>query len=200
MRARSWMLIPAVAAIAAGSLTTAHAAAEPKAATDFTLKDANGNEHTLSDQKGKWVILEWVNHDCPFVVRHYRSGNIPALQAKYREAGAVWFAICSSAPGTQGYFEGDALRARIEREKSVPTAYLIDSEGTVGRAYGARTTPQIVIINPEGQVVYNGGIDDRPRGGDDATCYVTKVMTAALAGEEIPISESRPYGCSVKYK
>jgi peroxiredoxin len=173
-------------------------------APDFTLEDAEGNSHTLSDYQGKYLVLEWVNFDCPFVRKHYGSGNMQSLQETYTGEGVVWFSVCSSAPGRQGYFEGEELDERIAEEKAVPTAYLLDPEGTVGKTYGAKTTPHIYIIDPDGILIYAGGIDDiRSTDTDDiaeATNYVKTTLDAAMAGDPVPVKTSRPYGCSVKYK
>jgi peroxiredoxin len=172
-------------------------------APDFTLTSVEGNQHNLSDFGGKYVILEWINFDCPFVQKHYHSGNMQELQNKYRDKGAVWLTICSSAPGKQGYFEGDKLKDRIESEKWAADAYLIDSEGTVGRMYAARTTPHMYIISPEGILAYAGAIDDKPSTKPDdipnSTNYVVEAMTSLLAGEEVETSSTTAYGCSVKY-
>jgi peroxiredoxin len=173
-------------------------------APDFTLEDTEGNSHTLSDYQGKYLVLEWVNFDCPFVRKHYGSGNMQSLQEAYTGEGVVWFSVCSSAPGRQGYFEGEELDERIAEEKAVPTAYLLDPEGTVGKTYGAKTTPHIYIIDPDGILIYAGGIDDiRSTDTDDigeATNYVKTTLDAAMAGDPVPVKTSRPYGCSVKYK
>lgn len=172
-------------------------------APDFTLPDTEGGTHTLSDYRGRYVILEWLNYDCPFVVKHYASGNMQATQARWTEEGAVWLAIVSNAPGTQGHFPNDEMNRRAQEVGGRQTAILMDEDGRVGRAYGARTTPQMVIISPEGEILYNGAIDDRPtRNIEDvegATNYVNLVMSEALAGLPISISSTQPYGCSVKY-
>ncbi|MGB5873330.1 MAG: thioredoxin family protein [Bacteroidota bacterium] len=175
-----------------------------QAAPDFTLEDSEGTRHSLSDYEGKYLVLEWVNFDCPFVRKHYDSGNMQTLQKTYAEEGVVWLSVCSSAPGKQGYFEGEELEGRIAEEGSAPTAYLVDPEGTVGQTYGAKTTPHIFIIDPDGTLIYAGGIDDtRSTDTDDiakATNYVRTTLDAAMAGEQVPVKTSRPYGCSVKYK
>lgn len=182
--------------------SVASAAVETGAeAPEFTLADTNGNEHSLSDFEGKFVVLEWLNHGCPFVVRHYQSGNLPALQEKYTDEGVVWLSIVSSAPGKQGHHSPEKANALSEEKGAEPTAVLLDESGDVGRAYGAKTTPHIYIINPDGELVYQGAIDSAPRGGDPAeiTCYVTTSLDAAMAGEPVPVGTTRPYGCSVKY-
>jgi peroxiredoxin len=173
-------------------------------APDFTLVGIDGKEYALSDYEGKFVVLEWVNFDCPFVQKYYRSGTMQKLQSDYREKGVVWLSVCSSAPGKQGYFEGDALKERLEKEKSNTMAYLIDAEGTVGRMYNAKATPNMYVINPEGVLVYAGAIDDRPSTKvadlEGANIYVQLALDAAMAGKEIETKVTKPYGCSVKYK
>lgn len=175
-----------------------------KPAPGFTLPDTHGNEHTLSDHQGKWVILEWLNYDCPFVKKHYDSGNMPSLQKSFTDKGVVWFAIVSSAPGKQGYFAPDEMNRRSEQAKSAATAVLMDPEGTVGRFYNARTTPQMVLIDPDGTVLYNGAIDDKPttRLEDIAGAhnYLVAAAEEAMAGKPVSVPTSQPYGCSVKYR
>ena len=149
-------------------------------APDFTLPDNGGNKHSLSDFKGKFVVLEWVNYDCPFVRKHYRSGNMPRLQKIYTKKDVVWLSICSSAPGKQGYFETDELSERMKKEKAIPTAYLLDPDGKVGKTYGAKTTPHMYVINPDGMLIYAGGIDNIASTDiddiEEATNYVKEVL------------------------
>ncbi len=175
-----------------------------EAAPEFELTDSKGNTHALSDFEGKWVVLEWVNFDCPFVRKHYDSGNMQTLQKTYKGKEVVWLSICSSADGKQGFFDGEQLTERLEEENLASTAYLIDKEGKVGKMYGAKTTPHMFIINPEGNLIYAGGIDDK-RSTDvddikDAKNYVAMVLDAAMAGKKIPVQSTKAYGCSVKYK
>ncbi len=173
-------------------------------APGFQLVDSKGNAHSLSDFRGKFVVLEWVNYECPFVGKHYRSGNMQSLQKEYTAKGVVWLSICSSAPGRQGYYHGPELTERIAAMKAVPTDYLVDAGGEVGQMYGAKATPTMAVIDPKGMLLYEGGIDDIastdvediPR----AHNYLREVLDAALAGKPVPISSSRAYGCSVKYK
>ncbi|HLU69655.1 MAG TPA: redoxin domain-containing protein [Fibrobacteria bacterium] len=200
------MLPAAVAAlVATAALTTPlHAAAKPgEAAPAFTLVDATGQRHALKDHAGTWVVLEWVNFDCPFVRKQYRSGNMPALQRKWRDKGVVWYAVNSSAPGKQGHFEGDALTARIAEEKSAASAYLLDPHGRTGRAYGAKTTPHMFVIDPQGKVVYAGAIDDKPttrlEDVPGARNYVDEALTLAMAGKAVKTPATGAYGCTVKY-
>jgi len=175
-----------------------------EAAPDFQLMDNIGKEYQLSAYKGKYVVLEWINFDCPFVQKHYKSGNMQKLQKVYRDKDVIWFSVCSSAPGKQGYFEGEDLKERMEKEKCNPTAYLLDADGKVGKLYGAKTTPHMFVINPEGILIYAGGIDDKAstklEDVQDATNYVTAALDAAMQGETVKVKTATPYGCSVKYK
>jgi len=170
----------------------------------FTLTDLDGKTHSLADFKGKTVVLEWVNPDCPFVKKHYdKSGNLPAVQKASVADGVVWLLINSAASGKQGDYDAAQAKAWLEKEKSAATAYLRDSDGKVGRAYDAKTTPQLFIINAEGTLVYNGAIDSiRSAKADDiakAENYVTKALADLKAGKPIATSATQPYGCSVKY-
>ncbi|HEY8515310.1 MAG TPA: thioredoxin family protein [Candidatus Binatia bacterium] len=169
----------------------------------FTLTDTNGKQHSLADFKGKYVVLEWVNHECPFVKKHYGSGNMQSLQKKYVDQGVVWLSINSSAPGKQGNYPPEKWNEITTEVKAVPTAVLLDPDGTVGRAYGAKTTPHMYIIDPEGTLIYAGGIDDKPSTDPDdipkAKNYVDLALTEALSGQPVAIASTTPYGCSVKY-
>lgn len=173
-------------------------------APDFTLPDTYDENHTLSDYRGQWVVLEWLNYGCPYVQKHYRTDNMPSQQEKWRDRGVVWLAIVSSAPGTQGYYEPEAMNEQSEEWGSSATAVLLDPDGDVGRAYGARTTPQMFVIDPDGNVVYMGGIDDVPSARDQdlerATQLADQALTEAMAGETVSVPTSRPYGCNVKYE
>jgi peroxiredoxin len=205
---------PAPAATQPGAGTVASApnlekapvvAARPGAvAPDFTLPDASGKSHALADYRGKWVVLEWVNYDCPFVKKHYGSGNMQKLQRAARDKGVVWLSINSSAPGKQGHFEGDALAQRMAAVKAVPAAYLQDPEGKAGRLYKAKTTPTMFVINPEGKVMYAGAIDDKPSTDQEdiakAKNYVQTALDAAMSGKPVEPASTTSYGCGVKYK
>ena len=173
-------------------------------AKDFTLPDSTGKTHSLSDHKGKIVVLEWLNHGCPFVKKHYNSGNMQKFQKMYAEKGIVWFSIVSSAPGKQGYMTPEEAVESVKQHKASPKAVLLDPEGTVGKLYGAKTTPHMFIIDSSGNLVYNGGIDDiRSTNPDDiakAKNYVRMALDELLAGKEVSVQTSQPYGCSVKYK
>ncbi|MBD3401891.1 redoxin domain-containing protein [candidate division GN15 bacterium] len=172
-------------------------------APDFTLTDSEGTVHSLSDFKGQYVILEWINFDCPFVKKHYSVGNMQKYQTQYQENGAVWLSICSSAPGKQGYFEGEELTSRMDAEGWAGTAYLADPTGKVGKMYGATNTPHMYVINPEGVLVYAGAIDDTPstKSSDipNSVNYVEAAMTASMNDQPIDTKATAAYGCSVKY-
>jgi peroxiredoxin len=169
----------------------------------FTLPDSHGNKHSLSDYEGQWVVLEWLNYGCPFVQKHYGSGNMQKLQAEYAEKGVVWLAVVSSAPGKQGYYEADEMNAQNEEHGNNAAAVLLDPEGTVGMAYGARTTPQMYVINPEGVLLYNGAIDDTPTSRlediEGAQNYLVQALEEGMAGQPVSLPTTQPYGCSVKY-
>lgn len=170
------------------------------AAPDFTLPAASGERVTLSEHTGKIVVLEWLNHGCPFVVRHYKDGNMQALQDRVVSEGGVWLSIISSAPGKQGHSTPDEATADREKVGSKASFILIDEDGAVGKAYAARTTPHIYVIDAEGTLVYQGAIDDRPRGpAAEATNYVVAALDALAAGETVSNGTTKPYGCSVKY-
>jgi peroxiredoxin len=169
----------------------------------FTLTGTDGKTYSLADFEGKYVVLEWINHDCPFVKKHYGSGNMQKLQKKYTEQGVVWLSVNSSAPGKQGNYPPEKANELTAEKGAAPTALLLDPDGTVGKAYGAKTTPHMYVIDPKGVLVYAGGIDDKPSTdqADIATArnHVDQALTEALAGKPITVASSTPYGCSVKY-
>lgn len=180
--------------------TTVFAAEVGKPAPDFTLTDLDGKSVTLSSLKGKTVVLEWVNQECPFVIRHYnKTGNIPALQKSAAADGVVWLLINSAAPGKQGDYDTAKVKAWMEKTGAAPSHYFRDSDGKVGTLYDAKTTPHMYVINPDGVLVYNGAIDNSPRGGGVVENHVTAALAAVKAGEMPKTSVTVPYGCSVKY-
>ncbi len=174
-----------------------------QASPDFSLADAQGNQHELSAQKGKYVVLEWFNPDCPFVRKHYDSGNMQALQKTSTEKGAVWFSINSSASGKQGNYPSDALEQRLRAEGSAASAILKDEDGAVGRLYGAKSTPHVFVVNPDGVLIYAGAIDDKasvdPEDVKTAKNYVRQALDEAMAGKPVSEPSMKSYGCSVKY-
>jgi hypothetical protein len=173
-------------------------------APSFTLPDTYDEEHSLSDYRGEWVVLEWLNYECPFVRKHYDSGNMQRLQQAYAEKGVKWFAVVSSAPGKQGYHEPDELNRLSQAKGSKVAAVLLDPEGTVGKLYGAQTTPQMYVISPAGILLYNGAIDDKPSARleslEGAHNYLAAALDEAMNGRPVTTPTSKPYGCSVKYQ
>jgi hypothetical protein len=169
----------------------------------FTATDADGRTRTLSEFRGKTVVLEWTNNGCPYVQKHYNSGSMQALQAAAAKDGVVWLTVVSSAPGMQGHVTGSEAKAWKAREKAAPTAVLLDPKGVVGRAYDAKTTPHMYVIDRTGKLVYMGGIDDRassdPESLKGATNYVSAALSDVKAGRPVAQAATRPYGCSVKY-
>jgi peroxiredoxin len=185
---------------------TAHAqatAAVGQAAPDFTAVDTAGKSHKLSDYKGKLVVLEWTNPGCPFVRKHY-SGNMQGLQKEFTGKGVVWLAINSTEVASGDYLAPAKLAGWMAEKQGQPTATLMDESGKVGQLYGAKTTPHMYIISPQGQLVYAGGIDSIPSARLDdiktATNYVRQGLTEALGGKPLSVGSSRAYGCSVKYR
>lgn len=172
-------------------------------APDFSLQDVSGKKHQLSDYKGKYVVLEWVNFGCPFVKKHYGSENMQKLQKEFADKGVVWLSVCSSAPGKQGNETPDAAKKGISKFGWAASAYLVDQDGKVGRLYNAKTTPEMFVVNPEGTLIYAGAIDDKPtpnpatiKGSNN---YVKAALNEATAGKAVSVPATKPYGCSVKY-
>jgi peroxiredoxin len=174
------------------------------AAPDFSLTDAKGKTHSLSQYKGKYVVLEWFNPKCPFVQKHYGSGNMQKLQEEYTSKGLVWLTINSSAPGTWGNLTPEQAERKLAEWKTHQTALLLDPDGKAGRAYGAKNTPDMVIVNPEGKIVYEGAIDNKatPNPADipDSINYVKVALDESLARKPVTTSRTKPYGCAVEYK
>lgn len=172
-------------------------------APDFTLNDTNGQAHSLSQYKGKYVVLEWFNHDCPFVKKHYDQGHMQALQREYTDKDVVWLAVNSSAEGKEGYYPADKLNEISQEKGTAATAVFIDADGTVGKLYGAKTTPHMYVISPQGLLIYQGAIDDKASAdtADIASSvnYVKAALDEAIAGKAVTQASTKAYGCSVKY-
>lgn len=186
---------------------SAPALAAPKigaAAPHFTAVDTNGKTHNLADYKGKTVVLEWHNVDCPFVKKHYNSGNMQALQKAATADGVAWLTVNSSAKGLQGHLTPQAANELLAAQKAAPTAYLLDTDGTVGRLYEAKTTPHMYVIDPKGTLAYMGAIDDKPTANPEdiktANNYVTAALASLKANKPVENAATKPYGCAVKYK
>jgi len=192
------LLKPAAVGAEAGAQARLGAAAPP-----FTLTDSNGKAVSLADFKGKTVVLEWTNHECPYVRKHYGGSNMQALQKKWTEQGIIWLTLISSHPGAQGFVHGLEANKLTEERGAAPTAVLLDSKGGVGRSYGAQVTPHMYVITGDGTLVYMGGIDDKPttRLEDLKTAnnFVDAALSELLAGKAVSIKTSRPYGCTIKY-
>lgn len=172
-------------------------------APDFTLVDVDGNNRSLSEFQGKYVVLEWTNHGCPFVKKHYDGGNMQNLQKTYAEKGVIWLSINSSAKGKEGSMSPAEWKALLTDKKSVATATLLDPTGQVGKLYGAKTTPHMYIIDPNGNLIYQGAIDSiKSADSEDipkAQNYVSTALDEAMAGKAVTTSTTKSYGCSVKY-
>lgn len=170
---------------------------------DMQVVDSNGTTHNLSDFSGKNVVLEWTNEGCPYVKKHYGAGNMQALQREAAEDGAVWLSVISSAPGKQGHATGEQANAIVAKYDAAPTAVILDETGVKGKAFSARTTPHMYIIDADQTLVYQGAIDSNRSANPDtipgATNYVREALAAIKAGTPILEAETAPYGCSVKY-
>jgi peroxiredoxin len=174
-----------------------------EAAPDFTATASNGKTIHLADFRGKYVVLEWHNNGCPYVGKHYRSGNMQKLQKEWTGRGVVWLTILSSAPGKQGYVSANEENDYLAKMQAAPTAALLDPNGEVGHLYDAKTSPQMVVIDPKGMLIYSGAIDDKPTTDledvQGATNYVSLALEQSMAGKPVQTAATRPYGCSVKY-
>ncbi|TAK87039.1 MAG: redoxin domain-containing protein [Aquabacterium sp.] len=198
-------LIAAAAALSLGGLATVtHAAPQVgQPAPTFTALDSNGRNVSLAELKGKTVVLEWTNDGCPYVRKWYGSGEMQKLQKEAAQLGAVWLSVVSSAPGAQGYVDGPQANEKTKSRGAAPAHVLLDPKGTLGRAYGAETTPHMYVIAPDGKLAYAGGIDsiastnaaDIPK----ADPYAKKAIEAVVAGKPVATAVTRPYGCGVKY-
>ncbi len=197
----NYLLLPL---LVLGLNLSAFAAVEPgEVAPDFTLTDSKGTSHKLSDFRGKLVVLEWLNHECPFVKKHYSGGDMQKLQKEYTAKGVVWLSIISSAPGKQGHRTGPQAEADTKDKNAAPTAVLLDPSGEVGKKYDAKTTPEMFVLDKESKILYAGAIDSI-KSTDSADIakaenHVRQALDAALAGKPVPTPQTKPYGCSVKY-
>ena len=195
--------------LAAAALALPFAATEAatpeigKTAPDFEATDISGNPFKLSDHKGDIVVIEWTNHECPFVVKHYDSGNMQKLQKETTEKGVKWVSINSSAPGRQGNVTAEEAQKVIKEQEAAPTVAILDPSGEIGKLYDAKTTPHMFVVDKEGVLAYAGAIDSdsspRQKGIEGAENYVTAAVDELIAGKEVSKSQTQPYGCSVKY-
>lgn len=201
-------LLVGAAAVGAGAVLLNGAASASVAtgarAPAFSVQDASGRTRTLAEFAGRTVVLEWTNHGCPYVRKHYDSNTMQTLQRDAIGDNVVWLQVISSRPGAQGYLDGAGVQARLRTDNAAPSATLLDPTGVMGRAYGARTTPHMYIINAEGVLVYQGAIDDRPSARpaslEGATSHVRAALADIAAGRAVRVADTTPYGCSVKYE
>jgi peroxiredoxin len=202
MKTKTFVAAAMAVAIAAAPIST-HASKVGAPAPNFKGTDSKGAVHNLSDFKGKWVVLEWHNEGCPYVKKHYGGQNMQKLQKEWTAKGVVWLTILSSSAGQQGHMEPAQANAYFAKQNAAPSAILLDPSGEIGRLYDAKTTPHMFVINPDGVLVYNGAIDDKPTSeqADLATAsnYVSAALTEGMAGKAVTTATSRPYGCGIKY-
>ncbi len=203
-RRQALVALAATAAASAAARTPAEAAVQTgRAAPDFSVSDTKGARHALAAHRGNTVILEWTNHECPYTVKHYATGNMQALQAAATASGAIWLTVISSRPQTQGHVEAVEADQLTTSRSAKPTGVVLDPRGQLGRLYGARTTPHMFIVDGSGVLVYMGAIDDRPSASHasvkSARNYVREALDAMAAGRPITLASTRPYGCTVKY-
>ncbi|HET9400612.1 MAG TPA: redoxin domain-containing protein [Candidatus Acidoferrales bacterium] len=195
------ILTVALALLALPILISATKVGDP--APGFTATGSDGKTYNLADYRGKFVVLEWHNNGCPYTRKHYESGNMQHLQKEWTGKGVVWFTVISSAPGTQGFVTADQENAYMSKMHATPTAALLDPNGDLGHMYDAKTTPHMIVINPQGQIIYDGAIDDHPTPdqGDIASSknFVDLALQEATSGKAVETATTRPYGCSVKY-
>jgi AhpC/TSA family len=182
---------------------SARAAQIGSPAPDFQGTDSNGKTQSLDQYRGKFVVLEWHNHDCPYTLKHYQSGNMQSLQKAWTAKGVVWLTVISSAPGQQGYVDAPQENAYLKKMDAKPTAAILDPKGAIGHLYDAKTTPNMYVIDPSGKLIYAGAIDDHPTTEVSdiqlSKNYVSAALSEAMAGQAVQIAVTRPYGCSVKY-
>jgi peroxiredoxin len=202
MKQRIARVVSSIVAMAAlATLVWAVRVNEP--APDFTASDSNGQTHHLSDYRGKFVVLEWTNRGCPYTKKHYDSGNMQRLQQEWTAKGVIWLTVLSSSTGKQGYMPAADENEYLKQMNAHPTAALLDPTGALGHLYDAKTTPQLFVITPQGTLVYDGAIDDKPTTdtNDIATAknYLSQALEEAMAGKSVSVAVTRPYGCSVKY-
>ena len=198
-------LLTALCTLAASTaLFAADSPAVGASAPDFSLADSKGKTQSVSKYKGKYVVLEWFNPECPFVKKHYGSGNMQKLQDEFTGKGVVWLTINSSAPGKEGHLTAEQANAKMTDWKTKQSAFVLDPDGKAGQSYGAKNTPHMFVINPEGKIVYEGAIDSKPTPNasdiPNSTNYVKVALDESMAGKTVSNANTKPYGCSVKYK
>jgi peroxiredoxin len=198
-RMRVAVMAVGLAVVCAGAL-----ALKPgETAPEFKGTDSNGKTETLAQYRGKYVVLEWANQGCPYERKHYESGNMEALQKQWTSKGVVWLSVISSAPGQQGFVSPAQENDYLHKMNAAPTAAILDPTGTIGRLYGAKTTPHMFVIDPQGKIVYEGAVDDQPSPDPEtlkgAKNYVSAALEQSMAGKPVTTQATKSYGCSVKY-
>jgi peroxiredoxin len=197
-------LITAITTLVAGALYASDVPPVGSSAPDFSAPDANGKTQSLAQYKGKYVVLEWFNPECPFVKKHYGSDNMQKLQQEYTSKGVVWLTIDSNAPGSEGNITADQAQKIMKSWNTHQTALLLDPESRIAKLYGAKNTPDMVIVNPEGKIVYEGAIDSKasPNPADipSSTNYVKAALDESLGGKPVSNAQTKPYGCHITYK
>ena len=197
------LLLSAIACLASTALFAADSPPVGSTAPDFSVSDSKGKTHSVSQYKGKYVVLEWFNPECPFVKKHYGGGNMQKLQEEFTGKGVVWLSVDSSASGKEGNLSPEQAEKKMTEWKTKSTALLLDADGKAGQAYGAKNTPHMFVINPDGKIIYEGAIDSKasPNPADipTSTNYVRVALEEAMGGKKVSNPTTRPYGCSVKY-
>jgi peroxiredoxin len=198
------LLVSLLSCVASAALFAADSPAVGTTAPDFSVTDSKGKTHTLSQYKGKYVVLEWFNPECPFVKKHYGGGNMQKLQEEFTAKGVVWLSVDSSASGKEGNLTAEQANQKMTEWKTKQTALLLDPDGKAGQTYGAKNTPHMFVISPEGKILYEGAIDSKasanPADITNSTNYVRAALEESMAGKNVTTSNTKPYGCSVKYK
>jgi peroxiredoxin len=201
---KSKLILSALTCLASTALFAADSPQVGSAAPDFSVTDSKGKTQSVSQYKGKYVVLEWFNPECPFVKKHYGPGNMQKLQKEFTDKGVVWLAVDSSAPGKEGNLTPEQAEKKMTEWKTHATALVLDQDGKAGQAYGAKNTPHMFIIDPEGKIIYAGAIDSKatpnPADISSSTNYVKVALDESMAGKPVSTASTRPYGCSVKYK
>jgi peroxiredoxin len=198
------LLVSLLSCVASTALFAAESPAVGTTAPDFSVTDSKGKTHTISQYKGKYVVLEWFNPECPFVKKHYGGGNMQKLQEEFTGKGVVWLSVDSSAPGKEGNLTSEQANQKMTEWKTKQTALLLDPDGKAGQTYGAKNTPHMFVINPEGKIIYEGAIDSKasanPADIANSTNYVKVALDESMGGKSVTTANTKPYGCSVKYK
>jgi len=201
---KSKLILSALTCLASTALFAAESPQVGSAAPDFSVTDSKGKTQSVSQYKGKYVVLEWFNPECPFVKKHYGPGNMQKLQKEFTDKGVVWLAVDSSAPGKEGNLTPEQAEKKMTEWKTHATALVLDQDGKAGQAYGAKNTPHMFIIDPECKIIYAGAIDSKatpnPADISSSTNYVKVALDESMAGKPVSTASTRPYGCSVKYK